>query len=69
MKTTSIATYKLFKCDEFRQSVFGIMDILARSIRRISNTAHPSNDGNSLKLFASDKTLEHRINNRSVLRF
>lgn len=51
-------TYKLFKCDEFWHNVFGITEILARSMRRISSDEHPSSDGSSLKLLASDKTLD-----------
>lgn len=55
-------TYKLLKRDEFRHSVFDIMEIFARSIRSISSAEHPSNDGNSLKFLASDKTLLKRHN-------
>lgn len=54
-------TYKLFKCDELRHNVFGIVAIFARSIRSISNAEQPSSDGISLRFFASDKTLQNRI--------
>lgn len=54
---TMRSTYKLFKCDEFIHRLLGIYCILARSIRKVSSDGHPSNDGNSLKFLASDKTL------------
>lgn len=52
-----VVTYKLFKCDEFRHNVSGIIDKFARSSRKISNAMHPSSDGTVLKFLASDKTL------------
>lgn len=57
-------TYRLFKRDEFRQSVFGMKETFARSIRRISSAGHPSNDGSSLKPLASDNTLDWKQRDR-----
>lgn len=62
MNAIYVETYKLFKCDEFRQSALDITEILARSNRRISNAEHPSSDGSSLKPLASDRTLELKAN-------
>ena len=58
-------TYKLLMRDELRQRVFGMTETLARSNRRISSDVHPSNDGNSLKLLASDKTLKRDKKNNA----